>query len=247
MLKSASFAFALSLLLLTHDAAAVGAPHLSFSRGFSSHAASVHLSPSAPKSSFGAFSRRATAAPSAPAPAPARAPSGSFGSFGGAAAQTQKSDSALSQQLGKNASQAKALQTLDERNAAKAAQNAPQPAPGYAQQSVPVQPGGAPAPAAPTTVVVHQGGSGLGNVLAGAMIAHSMNAHARAGYYPAPNYNGQAAPAQNSGGGSFFHLFITLCLLAVIAWGIWFAWRGLQRRRAARRDANKPNYSFERN
>lgn len=229
MLKSAHFAFALSLLLFAHEATAGIAPHASFSRGFSSHASSSH-----------------SAAPHLP---PA-APKPSFGSFGSRSAPAQPSNSALSQQLSRDASQAKALQTLDERNAARAAQNAPQaapqaapqPAPGYAQS----------APAAPTTVVVHQGGSGLGNVVAGAMIAHSMNAHARAGYYPAQGYNAPdgmqtGGTVQHGGGMSFFRLFLTLCLLVAIAWGLWFAWKGVQRRRAALRDANKPNYSFERN
>ena len=236
MLKSAHFAFALSLLCLALEAGA--APHGSFSHGFSSHASSSHAS-----------------TPHA-APAPSKAPSGGFGSFGRNAAQAQphKSDSALSQQLSKNASQARAMQTLDQRNADKAAeraaQSAPQPVPGHAQ-AAPAQPANAPAPApapGPTTVIVHQDGGGLGHVVAGAMIARSMNAHANAGYYPAPNYNtGSAAPAQSGGGTSFVHLFVTLCLVAVIAWGIWFAWRGVQRRRAALRDADKPNYSFERN
>jgi hypothetical protein len=31
--------------------------------------------------------------------------------------------------------------------------------------------------------------------------------------------------------------------LALIGWGVYFAWRRLRRRR----DAKKPNYSFERN
>lgn len=232
MLKSAHFAFALSLLLFAHEATAGIAPHMSFSRGFSSHASSSHI-----------------AAPHLPAAAPKPA----FGSFGSRSAAAQKSDSALSQQLSRDASQAKALQTLDERNAARAAQNTPQAAPQAAQQAAPQQaPGYAqPAPAAPTTIVVHQGGSGLGNVVAGAMIAHSMNAHARAGYYPAQGYDTPAG-AQNGGaaqhgGASFFSLFLTLCLLAAIAWGLWFAWKGVQRRRAALRDANKPNYSFKRN
>jgi hypothetical protein len=231
MLKSAHFAFALSLLFLAFDAGA--APHGSFSHGFSSHASSSHAS-----------------IPHA-APAPARAPSGGFGSFGRGAAQAQpqQSNSALSQQLSKNASQARAMQTLDQRNAdkaaAKAAQNAPQPAPGYAQPA-PAQPANAPAPG-PTTVIVHQDSGGLGHVVAGAMIARSMNAHAHPGYYPAPGYNGAPATTPTSSGGSFVGAFVMLCLLAVMAWGLWLAWRGIRRRRAALREANKPNYSFERN
>jgi hypothetical protein len=229
MLKSAHFALALSLLFLALDAGA--APHGSFSHGFSSHASSSHASVSHA------------------APAPAKAPSGGFGSFGRGAAQAQpqKSNSALSQQLSKNASQARAMQTLDQRNAEKAAQNAPQPAPGYAQ-SAPAQPAYAPAPAsAPTTVIVHQDSGGLGHVVAGAMIARSMNAHAHSGYYPAPGYNGAPATTQTSSGGSFVGAIVMLCLLAVIAWGLWWAWLGVRRRRAAQREADKPNYSFERN
>ena len=233
MLKSAHFAFALSLLCLALEAGA--APHGSFSHGFSSHASSSHAS-----------------TPHA-APAPSKAPSGGFGSFGRNAAQAQphKSDSALSQQLSKNASQARAMQTLDQHNADKAAeraaQSAPQPVPGHAQ-AAPAQPANAPAPApapGPTTVIVHQDGGGLGHVVAGAMIARSMNAHAHAGSYPAPGYNG--APAAPQGSGSFFGTLMTLLFLAMIAWGLWFAWRGIRRRRAARREADKPNYSFERN
>jgi hypothetical protein len=224
MLKSAHFAFALSLLLLAPEAFAGFAPHGSFSHGFSSHASSSHAS--------------------VPHAAPAKAPSGSFGSFGRGAAQAQpqKSNSSLSQQLSRNASEARALQTLDQRNAAKAAQDAPQPAPGHAQAAA-AQPANAPAP---TTVIVHQDGGGLGHVVAGAMLARSMNAHAHGGYYPAPGYNGAPA-APGSGGSSVFGTLMTLCLLALIAWGLWFAWRGMRRRRAARREAGKPNYSFERN
>jgi hypothetical protein len=258
MFKSAHFAFALTLLLLAADAGA--RPGASFSHGFSSHGSSSHvstphLSPAAParapSGGFGSFSSRSAAA--APgAPAPARAPSGSFGAFGNAAATPKQSDSALSQQLGKNAAQANALRTLDERKAAKAApldrNPAPQPAPGYVQ-AAPAQPapGQAQAPApGPTTVIVQQGGGGLGHVLAGAMIARSANAHA--GYYPAPNYNGgNGGAVQRSGGGSFFGVVLTLCCLALIAWGLWFAWRGWRKRRAALAEANKPNYSFERN
>lgn len=266
MFKSAHFAFALTLLLLAADAGA--RPGASFSHGFSSHASSSHassshgstphLSPAAPartpSGGFGSFSSRsAAAAPSAPAPA--RTPSGSFGAFGNAAATPKQSDSALSQQLGKNAAQANALRTLDQRKAAQAApldrNPAPQPAPGYAQ-SAPAQPapGYAQAPApGPTTVIVQQGGGGLGHVLAGAMIARSANAHA--GYYPAPGYNGynggNGGAVQHSGGGSFFGVLLTLGCLALIAFGLWFAWRGWRRRRAALQEANKPNYSFERN
>jgi hypothetical protein len=264
MLKTAHFAFALSLLLsLASTPEALAKPGASFSRGFSSHASSSHAStpsshPAPPKSGFGSFSRGQAAAPApgqsasaAGSTAPAR--SGGFGSFGGAQGAPRQSDSALSQQLSRQQAQANALRTLDQRNAARgaqnAAQNAPQPAPGYGAPPAGI---GAPTQAAPTTVVVHQGGSGLGHVIAGAMIAHSAAANARGGYYPpGAGYNGGGynggGKVSHAGGTSFFSLFVTLCLLAVIAWGLWFAWRGLRRRRAAQREADKPNYSFERN
>jgi len=264
MLKTAHFAIALSLLLTLAPAVdAAAKPGASFSHGFSSHASNSHASaaPSraaAPRPGFGSFSGRQAAAPSrsaadAGAAAPSR-PGGGFGSFGNAQGAPRQSDSALSQQLSKQQAQANALRTLDQRNAAKATQtapqSAPQPAPGYGSGSAAAN--GMPAPAAPATVVVQQGG-GLGHVIAGAMIARSAGAHAQGGYYPAPGGvngggvgNGNVNAARN-GGASFFSLFVKLCLLALIAWGIWFAWRGWRRHRAARRDADKPNYSFERN
>jgi hypothetical protein len=168
-----------------------------------------------------------------------------------------QSGSASSQQLSKQSSEAKALQTLDQRHAAQAAQNdaanGAQAAPGDASQGT-AQPAGAPAPAqGPTTVIVHQdgGGLGLGHVLAGAMIARSVAAHAHGGGYPAPGpgYNGGYNGANGSAhsGMSVASLFVTLCLLALIAWGAWFAWQGWRKRRAALAEAKKPNYSFERN
>src|SRR5881398_1839694 len=134
MLQTPHFALALSLLLTLAPAANVAAkPGPSFSRGFSSHAAGSHAS--------------------TPHAAPTR-PGGGFGSFGNAQAAPRQSDSALSQQLNKQSSQANALRTLDQRNAANAAQNAPQPAPGYGAAASPA-PASAPGP---TTVIVQQGG-----------------------------------------------------------------------------------------
>lgn len=267
MLKTAHIALALSLLLPLAPAldAAASSPS-SFSHGFSSHTSSSHASapraPAAkPSSGFGSFSRRQAAAPApdntssaSSAVAPSR-PGGGFGSFGSAPATPKQSDSALSQQLSKQSAEANALRTLDQRNAAKAAQNAPQPVPGYGPSgSASMPPAGmqGPAPAAPPTVVVHQDGGGLGHVIAGAMIARSMNAHANS--YPQGGYNNGYNGGYNNGAGhaahggtSFFSLFVTLCILVAIAWGLWFAWRGWRRRRAAQLEADKPNYSFERN
>jgi hypothetical protein len=259
MLKTAHFALALSLLLPLAPVADA-APHASSSHGFSSHSSSSHASasraaPSPSRSGFGAFSRQSSAAAparSAAQAAPAR-PGGGFGSFGSAPAAPGQSDSKLSQQLSQQSAQARALQTLDQRNAARAAQNAPQPVPGYGNgaspsNGAPLPPAGmqAPAPAAPATIVVQRERGSLAPVIAGAMIAHSAGAHANTGYVPAPG-TGNGGVNASGGGVSFFSLFMTLCLPAAIAWGLWFAWRGWRRHRAARQAADKPNYSFERN
>jgi uncharacterized membrane protein len=94
-------------------------------------------------------------------------------------------------------------------------------------------------------VIVRQD-SGLGHVIAGAVIANaSRGAHANNSGYPG-GYGGASAggPAAASGGGtSFLGVFLTLCVLALIGWGVYFAWRRLRRSR----EAKKPNYSFERN
>jgi hypothetical protein len=205
----------------------------------------------------------------------------------------------MSRKLDRERSEANALRTLDERRAAQAAQernNAARPAPGgsYAddRRAPPPQGNGygygngqAPAPAQPPVIVQQNGGSGLGHIVAGAILARSMsNAHANnnnngsnnnggnggnGGYYPAPSGSagdlanqagagsvgagsvgagtaaaaGQARPAAPASGGSVLGTIIWICVLALIAWGIW---RVLKRRKA-RRDADKPNYSFERN
>ena len=118
MLKTYQVAFMLSLLVpLAHVDAADAKPSTSssssFKGGFSSQRSSSSASSSSSSKSggsFGSFSRRST---SSDAPAQASKRSGSFGSFGSGAATPQKSDSALSQKLNKNASEANALRTLD--------------------------------------------------------------------------------------------------------------------------------------
>jgi hypothetical protein len=151
------------------------------------------------------------------------------------------------------------------------------PAPGYEQRDTRMPPqgygyGNAPAPAPAPIIVNQNGGGGLGHVIAGAMIARSAaNAHANnnnnngGGYYPAPSGSAgglanqagagsvggsvdgsTGAVAANRGGsvlGAIARGFIWLCVLALIGWSIWF----LLKRRKARREADKPNYSFERN
>jgi hypothetical protein len=192
----------------------------------------------------------------------------------------------MSRRLDKQSAEANALRTLDERRAAQAqaqqqARDAARPVPG-AGQPAGSQPDSArmpppngygsgpvygPAPAQ-APIIVRQD-SGLGHVVAGAIIARSAaNAHANnnnnnnnGGYYPAPggaagdlankagagSVAGTGAPAAAPGGGSVLgaivRTFLWLCLLALAGWGLYFAWKRMK----SRREANKPNYSFERN
>ena len=251
MLKSYNVAFVLALLLpLAHVGAVDARP--SSSSSFKSGFSSQRSSPSKPSyssakssgTSFGSFSRRSS--PPDAAPAQPSKPPGGFGSFGRGSATPQKSDSALSQKLDKNTSEANALRTLDARRQAQAdAARDTRPVPGYEQG---VSGRGAPTYAPPPVqqqqppVVVRQD-SGLGHVIAGAMIANaSRGAHANSNGYPG-GYAGQGAPAPSGGGTSFLGVFLTLCVLALIGWGVYFAWRRLRRGR----EAKKPNYSFERN
>jgi hypothetical protein len=166
----------------------------------------------------------------------------------------------LSQKLNKNTAEANALRTLDARRQAQAdAARDTRPVPGFehgasGQQAPsyappPVYPQPQPQPQAP--IVVRQD-SGLGHVIAGAVLANAARgAHANGnngypGAYPSTPGGGTMAPAPapaRSGGMSFFGLFVTLCMLALAGWIVYFAWRRLRRAR----DAKKPNYSFERN
>jgi hypothetical protein len=222
MSTSCRFVFVMTLLLsLTFEAAAEAnaRPSGSFRGGFSSH--TTH------------------------APAAAPRPGGGFGSFGNRAAAPapQKSDSALSRQLGKQQAEANALRTLDERRAAAARPAQPVPVQPQSPQQQP-----APAPAAPTTVIVRQDSGGIGHVVAGAMLAHAMagaHANTNAGYgYPAPMP--APAPAVHRGGsvlGAIAGGFLWLCVLLVLGCVLVLAWKRLCRRR----EANQPNYTFERN
>jgi hypothetical protein len=253
MLKSYQFAFVAALLLpLAHAGSADAKPATSsssFKSGFSSQRSSSPARPSyssakSSGTSFGSFSRRPSSSDAAPpAPPPPARPSGGFGSFGGGSAAPQKSDSALSQQLNRNTSEANALRTLDARRQAQAdASRDTRPVPGYEQGAPAYAP---PPPQQPQPPVVVRQDSGLGHVIAGAVLANAARgAHANNNGYPGgypPAAGG--APAAHGGGTSFLGLFITLCVLALIGWGLYFAWRRLRRGRAAK----KPNYSFERN
>jgi cobalamin biosynthesis Mg chelatase CobN len=260
MLKTCQVALVLSLLVpLAYVDASPSAPSHSFKSGFSSQRASSSSPSSASSSSskpgggFGSFSRRPA---SNDAAASSSRPSGGFGSFGSGAAAPQKSDSALSQKLNKNTAEANALRTLDARRQAQAdAARDTRPVPGHERSdSGPRPPTYAPPPAYPqpqpqAPVVVRQD-SGLGHVIAGAVLANAARgAHANGnngypGAYPSTPGGGTMAPAPaRSGGMSFFGLFVTLCMLALVGWIVYFAWRRLRRAR----DAKKPNYSFERN
>ena len=239
----------------------------SFKSGFSSQRSSSAPSYASSKSSaapassggFGSFGRRpASAAGSSndgpggtadAAPAPSRS-SGGFGSFGGGRPAPQKSDSALSQQLGNKAAEANALRTLDARRQAQAdAARDTRPVPGYEQgRQGQGAPGYGPMPQQQAPVVVRQD-SGLGHVVAGAVLANAMRgAHANNGGYPGNygntgGYGNAGSHAGHGGGTSFLGLFMTLCVLALLAWGVYFMWRRLRRAR----DAKKPNYSFKEN
>lgn len=244
MLKSYNVALVLALLLpLAHVGTVDARPSSSssFKSGFSSQRPSSPSKPSyssakSSGTSFGSFSRRS--APPDAAPQQNKSPGG-FGSFGRGAATPQKSDSALSRKLDRNTAEANALRTLDARRQAQAdAARDTRPVPGYEQgRSAPTY---APPPVQQQQppVIVRQD-SGLGHVIAGAMIANaSRGAHANNN-----GYAGGTAPAPSGGGTSFLGVFLTLCVLALIGWGVYFAWRRLRRGR----EAKKPNYSFERN
>jgi hypothetical protein len=181
-------------------------------------------------------------------------PSGGFGSFGSASGARQRSaDSALSRKLDRERSEANALRTLDERRQAQAARDArpaPPPPQGYGY-------GPAPVPAQPPVIVRQD--SGLGHVMAGAILAGAAaNSHAnthannnsgggdlgtRAGADAVGTAAAGTAAASTAGGGSIFGATFWLLALALIGGAVYFAWKRVRSRRAA----NKPNYSFERN
>lgn len=260
-----ALAFALILPLASGPVDAKPSSSSSFKSGFSSQRSSSSSSSSSSKS----FS----------SPKPSKSSSGGFGSFNSSRSpDARKPDSALSRKLDRERSDANALRTLDERRAAQAAREsraarAPQQGNGYGYGY-----GNAPPAQPPIIVNNNNGGSGLGHIVAGAILARqAANAHANGnyagngngGYYPAPDGatgdlasqagansvgtggNGAAAgstvpalaPAAKDGGGTLFGTFAWLCVLSLIGWCIYFAWK----RAKARRAAGKPNYSFERN
>ena len=247
MLKTYQVALVLSLLLpLAHVDAADARPATSsgsFKSGFSSQRSPSASKPSYASSksggSFGSFGRRSSSSDaSAPAPVQPARSSGGFGSFGSGAAAPRKSDSALSQKLDKNTSEANALRTLDARRQAQdQTARDTRPVPGYEHGAPAPTYAPPPPPVQPQAPIIVRQDSGLGHVVAGAVLANAVRgAHANNNGYPG------AAPVTTGGGGSFLGLFLTLCVLALVGWALYFAWRRVHRARAAK----KPNYSFER-
>jgi hypothetical protein len=199
--------------------------------------------PASPKHSFkGGFSSQRPAAP--PPRAPRQdAPRGGFGSFGSApAGNAQKSDSALSQRLDRNASASNALRTLDARRAAQdqAARDArgdTQPAPGYEYRQN--------APAPPPS---QQSNNGLGGVVTGMVLGQIANgAHARNSGYPGQVNSGTSSatvnqtPARTSFFGGVMRMFMWLVVLSALGWLAYF----LVQRKRRKSAENKPHYTFE--
>jgi hypothetical protein len=207
--------------------------------------------PAMPKHSFkGGFSSQRPAAP--PPRAPRQdAPRGGFGSFGSApSGNAQKSDSALSQRLDKNASESNALRTLDARRAAQdqAARDArgdTRPVPGYEyRQNAPIP---QPVPQ-PVPQPARQSNNGLGGIVTGMVLGQIANgAHARNNGYPGQVSNGTSsatvnqAPAGTSFFGGVLRLFMWLVVLSAIGWLVVF----LVQRRRRKSAENKPHYTFE--
>ena len=208
--------------------------------------------PAMPKHSFkGGFSSQRPAA--SPPRAPRQdAPRGGFGSFGSApAGNAQKSDSALSQRLDRNASESNALRTLDTRRAAQdqAARDARgdrRPVPGYEyRQNAPASPSfqqqQPPQPA-------QQSNNGLGGIVTGMVLGQiASGAHARNNGYPGQVSTGTSsatvnqAPARTSFFGGVMRMFMWLVVLSAIGWLVYF----MVQRRRRKSEESKPHYTFE--
>lgn len=211
-------------------------------------------SSSSSKSFKGGFSSQRSATPPARAPRQdSGARGGGFGSFNNAPSRdAQKSDSALSRRLDKNASQDNALRTLDARRAQKEqAERDTRPVPGYENRqsngqysNQPAAPMPSPAQAQPQSQ-----GSGLGGLVTGMVLGQmASGAHARNNNgYPGQANVGTSSASVNQapGGTSFFggvmRMFMWLIVLSAIGWLVYFV---VQRKRR-KTEANKPNYTFE--
>jgi hypothetical protein len=225
------------------------------------------------------FSSQKAAPPPSPSykPAPDRTASrnGGFGSFGGGRTDAaHRSESASSRELTRKQAEENALRTLEERRARSARRDEPgaRPAPDDRAPSPSMPPSYSPPSYPPQDA---RRGGGLGDVVAGAVIANAINRHANAANNANYGGNRQAAPERvpndtaaandwglgpkdgqgaNAGtaktagqprqqGASFARVLLWLCLLALLGAVGYVAWRRVQRKR----EADKPNYSFERN
>ena len=206
-------------------------------------------SSSSSKSFKGGFSSQRSSNPPPRAPRQDAGSRGGFGSFNSAPSRApQKSDSALSQRLDRNAAEGNALRTLDARRAAKEqAERDTRPVPGYENRQSNNQYGGAPAmpPPAPPS----RSDSGLGGVVTGMVLGQiASGAHARNNNgYPAQVNAGTSSATVNQapGGTSFFggvmRLFMWLIVLSAIGWLVYFLVQKKRRKTAE----NKPHYTFE--
>jgi hypothetical protein len=216
-------------------------------------------SSSSSKSFKGGFSSQRSSSPPPRAPKQDAGSRGGFGSFGSAPARnTQKSDSALSQRLNRNASEERALRTLDARRAAREeATRDTRPVPGYEDRQYSNNQYGrqqnAPMPAAPA----QRGDGGMGNlgsvatgVILGQMASgvHARNNNGYAGPVAGSNNVGTSSATVNQApSGSFFggvlRMFMWLVVLSAIGWLVVF----LVQRKRRKVEQNKPNYTFEGN
>lgn len=214
--------------------------------------------PATPSKSFkGGFSSQRSSSPPPRAPRQDAGSRGGFGSFNSAPARApQKSDSALSQRLDRNVSEANALRTLDARRAAKEqAERDTRPVPGYenrqygnqANQPMPM-----PMPAQPQPQPSGNG-NGMAGVVTGLVLGQIANgAHARNNNGYNNGYQGQAnvgtssatvnqAPARTSFFGGVMRMFMWLVVLSAIGWLVYF----LVQRKRRKTAENKPHYTFE--
>lgn len=258
MMKSFQIALLIALLLPAFgDAEAQSRPSKSssfksgFSTGKSSSASSYRRPPSNSRSSgsFGSFGGN-----KADGAAPRRSVFGSFGgSRDGAAPAPQRSDSALSQQMGKSRSEENALRTLDERRAAEQARNLPpsQPVPSGplpSDQRSANRGGWEPdyrQPQGPGPVIIqNRNDNGLVNMITGFLLAKASSpSRAQVGPYPGTAARAPAAPAGPSVMLSIMRTFVWLAILAALGWALYFGWKFLRRGSAP----SRANYAFERN
>jgi hypothetical protein len=225
---------------------------LLFAIGINAEALAFSASPGSSPSYRSGFSSQRSSSPARSAPAPSK----SFGGFGGArpaappaANRDQPSrSSALTRGLDQQASQDRALRTLDARRAPPSStlpNTSPNlPAPSQQQAGMPMQvPMQAPQP------IVIQQRSGLGDVVTGVLIGRAMSDN-----HPTVYAGGGGAHVDLGGDvdgtrsrGSFFggvlRLFMWLIVFGAIGWAVYFALRAYKRAKQNR----APNYTFKGN